>query len=197
VTSVPQRDVIERAIESLDFLVVMDTMPMEITGYADVVLPECTYLERYDGIRSATNREPSIALRSPAVLPKYDSKPAWWMAKEIGSRLGLEDYFAYGDFEEVIAWQLNEMGSSLEEMKKIGVKNYKRKSGSLYLEPGKPYAFPTPSGKLNSIPTIWRPAVLILCRSILHMILRTQDFTDSIMEGRPCIRSAERSTIRI
>jgi thiosulfate reductase/polysulfide reductase chain A len=149
VTSVPQRDVIERAIESLDFLVVMDTMPMEITGYADVVLPECTYLERYDGIRSATNREPSIALRSPAVLPKYDSKPAWWMAKEIGSRLGLEDYFAYGDFEEVIAWQLNEMGSSLEEMKKIGVKNFKRKSGSLYLEPGKPYAFPTPSGKIE------------------------------------------------
>jgi thiosulfate reductase/polysulfide reductase chain A len=41
-------------------------MPMAVTGYADVVLPECTYLERYDGIRSATNREPSIAIRVPA-----------------------------------------------------------------------------------------------------------------------------------
>ena len=149
VTSVPQRAMIEKAIESLDFMVVMDTMPMEITGYADVILPECTYLERYDGIRSATNREPSIALRHPAVPPKYDSKPAWWMAKEIGMRLDLQAYFDYNDFEEVIAWQLNEMGSSLEEMKKIGVKNFKRKSGSLYLEKGKAYEFATTSGKIE------------------------------------------------
>jgi len=149
VTSVPQRSMIEKAIESLDFMVVMDTMPMEITGYADVILPECTYLERYDGIRSATNREPSIALRSPAVPPKYDSKPAWWMTKEIGRRLDLDAYFGYEDFEEVIAWQLNEMGSSLEEMKKIGVKNFKRKSGPLYLKKGEAYEFPTNSGKIE------------------------------------------------
>ncbi len=36
------------AMQNLDLLVVVDTMPMEITGWADVVLPECTYLERYD-----------------------------------------------------------------------------------------------------------------------------------------------------
>ena len=149
VTSVPQRDLIEKAIASLDFMVVMDTMPMEITGYADVILPECTYLERYDGIRSAPNREPSIALRSPAVPPKYDSKPAWWMAKEIGERLSLGDYFDYKDFEEVLDWQLNEMGSSLEEMKKIGVKNFKRKSGNLYMQKGKKHEFYTPSGKIE------------------------------------------------
>ena len=122
---------------------------MEITGYADVILPECTYLERYDGIRSAPNREPSIALRSPAVPPKYDSKPAWWMAKEIGNRLGLAEYFNYNDYEEVIDWQLKEMGSSLEEMKKIGVKNFKRKSGALYMQEGKTHEFSTPSGKIE------------------------------------------------
>lgn len=149
VTSVPKREVIEEAIQSLDFMVVMDTMPMEITGYADVILPECTYLERYDGIRSATNREPSIALRSPAVPPKYNSKPAWWMAKEIGNRLGLAEYFNYNDFEEVIDWQLKEMGSSLEEMKKIGVKNFKRKSGPLYMQKDKTHEFATPSGKIE------------------------------------------------
>ncbi|MGI9531753.1 molybdopterin-containing oxidoreductase family protein [Lutimonas sp.] len=149
VTSVPQRALIEEAMNALDFMVVMDTMPMEITGYADVILPECTYLERYDGIRSATNREPSIALRSPVVAPKYESKPAWWMAKEIGNRLGLQDYFDYDDFEQVISWQLEKMGSSLEEMKKIGVKNFKRKSGSLYLKKGAAYEFPTQSGKIE------------------------------------------------
>lgn len=149
VNTVPQREVIEKAIEALDFMVVMDTMPMEITGYADVVLPECTYLERYDGIRSATNREPSIAVRIPAVEPKYDSKPAWWMTKQIGERLGLQDYFQYDDFKDVIAWQLEQMGTSMEEMEKIGVKNFKRKSGPMFLEKGQPYEFPTNSGKIE------------------------------------------------
>lgn len=147
--SIPNRALLEEAMNELDFLVVLDTMPMDITGYADVVLPECTYLERYDGIRSATNREPSIAVRFPAAKPMYESKPGWWVAKEIGNRLGLNEYFNYNDYEEVIAWQLNEMGTSLEEMQKIGVKHYPRKSGGLYLKDGEVYEFPTPSGKVE------------------------------------------------
>lgn len=147
--SIPNKKLLEDAIEALDFMVVIDTMPMDVTGYADVVLPECTYLERYDDIRSATNREPSIAVRIPAVEPKYDSKPAWWMAKQIGERLGLGDYFNYDDFKEVIEWQLKEMGTSLEEMEKIGVKNYPRKSGPMYINEDETYHFPTASGKIQ------------------------------------------------
>ena len=149
VSTLPQRERTLEAIDAVEFMVVVDTMPMEITGYADVVLPECTYLERYDGIRSATNRTPSIAVRTPVVEPKYDSKPAWWISKEIGERLGLHDYFNYNDFEEVIEWQLKELGTSLEEMKKIGVKVFDRKSGPLFLREGENYVFATPSGKIE------------------------------------------------
>ena len=49
-----------------NLVVVVDTIPAEITGYADVVLPECTYLERYDDLRNSAEREPSLALRVPA-----------------------------------------------------------------------------------------------------------------------------------
>jgi len=147
--SIPNKKLLEEAINSLEFMVVVDTMPMDVTGYADVVLPECTYLERYDDIRSATNREPSIAVRIPAVNPKYDSKPAWWMAKQIGERIGLGDYYNYKDYKEVIEWQLEKMGTSLEELEKIGVKNYPRKSGSLYLIENEDYDFPTESGKIE------------------------------------------------
>lgn len=149
VKSVPQRQFIEQAMNDVEFIAVVDTMPMEITGYADVVLPECTYLERYDGIRSATNREPSIALRMPAAKPRFDSKPAWWMAKQLGEKLGLHEYFNYDDFKEVISWQLEQMGTSLEEMEKVGVKKFERKSGPMYLEDGQPYEFATDSGKIE------------------------------------------------
>ena len=44
----PTRPRRSKAIETLDLLVVVDTMPSEIAGYADVVLPETTFLERHD-----------------------------------------------------------------------------------------------------------------------------------------------------
>jgi thiosulfate reductase/polysulfide reductase chain A len=122
---------------------------MDITGYADVVLPECTYLERYDGIRASTNRVPNIALRMPAVEPKYESKPAWWMAKQLGERLGLGAWFDYDDFSEVLDWQLRKVGTSLEEMQKIGYKEFDRKSGSPYLADGEEYTFQTNTGKIE------------------------------------------------
>ncbi len=95
------------------------------------------------------NREPSIALRMPAVEPRFDSKPAWWIAKQLGEKLGLHDFFNYQDYKEVIAWQLKEMGTSLEEMEKIGVKKFKRKSGSMYLSENQDYEFATDSGKIE------------------------------------------------
>ena len=147
--ALPDRPMLDRAIQSLDFIVVVDTMPMEITGYADVILPECTYLERYDTLRAAPNREPSVALRAPAVKPKFDSKPSWWMAKKIGERLGLGEYFKYEDYAEVLDWQLKQMGTSLNEMKKIGVKKYPRKSGPLYTPEGEKLILATPSGKIE------------------------------------------------
>ncbi len=143
-----QRKTIE-AINNLDFLVVVDTMPMEITGYADVVLPECTYLERYDSLRVVQGRNPNIALRAPAAKPKYNSKPAWWMAKELSKHMGLEEYFAYDSLEETLDWQLKEIGSSLEEMKRIGVKNFPREYGNLYFEENEDIEFNTNTGKIE------------------------------------------------
>ncbi|NOR86360.1 MAG: molybdopterin-dependent oxidoreductase [Bacteroidales bacterium] len=147
--TIPNKQILQEAISAVEFIVVVDTMPMDIVGYADVVLPECTYLERYDGIRSATNRTPSIALRMPARKPKYESKPAWWIAKQLGERLGLQDFFNYEDYSEVIDWQLKEMGSSLEEMQHLGVKNFPRTSGSPYYAEGEEIKLKTNTGKIE------------------------------------------------
>ncbi len=147
--TLPQTDRFLEAVDNVEFIAVVDTMPMEITGYADVVLPECTYLERYDSIRTSPNREPFIALRMPAAEPLGDSKPADWMAKELGKRLGLEEYFDYEKYSDTLDWQLKQVGSSLEEMKKIGVKKFERKSRPLYLKEDENLQFNTPSGKIE------------------------------------------------
>jgi len=142
------RPQLQAAIDSLDLVVVIDTLPAEITGYADVILPECTYLERYDDLRNSGERHPSLALRMPAFEPRYDSKPGWWIAKQLGHRLGLDAYFPWEDYTEVLDWQLQQVGSSLEEMQRIGVKNFPRTTPK-YFTPGQAVSFRTPSGKIE------------------------------------------------
>lgn len=151
--TLPQKDQLKKAMDAIEFMVVVDTMPMEITGYADVVLPECTYLERYDDLRLSPNREPYIALRMPATEPYAETQPASWIAKQLGERLGLGAYFDYEKYEDTLDWQLKQVGSSLEEMQKIGVKKYDRKTGPLYLADGEPYEFNTNSGKIELFST--------------------------------------------
>jgi thiosulfate reductase/polysulfide reductase chain A len=85
----------------------------------------------------------------PAIEPMYDTKPGWWISKQIGERLGLHEYFNYNDFSEVIDWQLKQVGSSLEEMKKIGFKSIPRKNGPLYIGDGEDFTFNTNTGKVE------------------------------------------------
>lgn len=147
--ALPDQETTLKAIDALELMVVIDTMPTEITGYADVILPECTFLERYDMLRKSPHREPNIALRMPATEPKYNSKPADWMARELGIRLGLEAWFPWNNIEEMLDWQLKQIGSSLEEMKRIGVKKFPRTSDDLYFAPGEDISFNTNTGKIE------------------------------------------------
>jgi thiosulfate reductase/polysulfide reductase chain A len=142
------RPKLKQAADSLELIVVVDTMPAEVTGYADVILPECTYLERYDVLRNSGARTPSLALRMPAFEPRYDSKPGWWIARELGFALGLQKYFPWKDYAEVLDWQLKQVGSSLAEMQRIGVKHFPRKS-PMYFRKGEHPRFWTPSGKIE------------------------------------------------
>ena len=58
-------------------------------------------------------------------------------------------YFPWKDYEEVLEYQLQELGTSLEEMKTIGIKKFDRSSGALYLKDGEDYEFNTNTGKIE------------------------------------------------
>jgi len=146
--TLPQPEKTIEALKALELVVAIDIMPMEITGWADVVLPECTYLERYDDIRVSPGRESTVALRAPAFEPEYDTKPASWIAKELGKKLGLEKYFPWETFEDYLDYRLKSIGSSLEEMKKIGVKKLPHDDDLYYLN-GEEYEFATNTGKIE------------------------------------------------
>jgi thiosulfate reductase/polysulfide reductase chain A len=153
INTIPNQANTLKAIQNLDLLVAIDTMPMEITGWADVVLPECTYLERYDDLRISPHRKPAIALRSPASAPLYSSRSGYWIARELSKKLSLEQYFPFEKQEDQLDWQLKKIGSSLQEMLKIGVKTFERDADDLYITPSAPAFFYTDSGKIELVAT--------------------------------------------
>ncbi|NIR41015.1 MAG: hypothetical protein GWO22_35350, partial [Actinobacteria bacterium] len=50
----------------------------------------------------------------------YDTKPGWWIARELGLRLGLERWFRWETIEEWLDRRLLSIGSSLDRMRDEG-----------------------------------------------------------------------------
>jgi thiosulfate reductase/polysulfide reductase chain A len=145
--AMPNEEETIRAIRNLDLMVVVDVIPSEIAGWADVVLPESTYLERYDDLNVEVFRDPFVALRQPVVLSPEDQKPNWWIARELALRLGLGAYYPWHDIQEYLDHRLKAVGSSLAELKRHGLVRGSRPP--LYFEDGIAPEFPTPSGKIE------------------------------------------------
>jgi thiosulfate reductase / polysulfide reductase chain A len=142
-----QKETVE-AIMKLDLLVAVDVMPFDTVMMADVILPECSYLERHDALAVSKGRSLSVTLRQPVVPPLYESKPGWWIAKELATRLDLGEYFPWKTLEEKIKGQCAEWGVDYEELKKVGT-IVSPASATPYITALTPPEFKTTSGKIE------------------------------------------------
>ncbi|MCK6550495.1 molybdopterin-dependent oxidoreductase [Myxococcota bacterium] len=147
IQTMPERKKVLEAIEKLDLMVVVDVLPVEIAGYADVVLPEASYLERYDDLLGVSWHTGGVALRQPAIPPIGDSKPGWWIARELGHRLGLGDYFPWKDVEEYLAKRCELSHVDFEALKREGF--IPAKKTPTVIEDGLVPTFATKSGKIE------------------------------------------------
>ncbi len=157
--SVPMVDRTKEALRNLDLVVAIDVLPQDHIAWADVVLPEATYLERFDELSAVAYKTPFISFREPAIEPMYDTKPGWWIARELGLRLGLESYFKWEDAEEYLDIRLRSVGLDLDGL---------REQSGVVVQPGRPYLedftdespFGTPSGKIQLASTVLADAGL-------------------------------------
>lgn len=145
--SVPDQISTRKAIDQLDFLAVGEIRPTKPTWYADVILPEDTYLERYNSLYAVSGwHEQYLAIRQPVVKRLYNTRPSWWIVKELGKRLGLEKYYPYEEYEDVIRYQLRETGISYTKLKREGIITFPAKQ---FLNPGEIYSFNTSDKKVH------------------------------------------------
>ena len=193
--TVPNVPRTKEALQNLDFVLAIDVLPQDHVAWSDVVFPEATYLERYDELWACGHKTPYIALREPAIEPLYQTKPGWWMARELGLRLGLETFFPWQTAEEYLNQRLSSIGMDLDQL---------RKQNGVVIQKGKPYLanfeatggspFNTPSRKVelysealstaghSPLPDYQPPAEgpagyfrLLYGRSPVHTFARTQN----------------------
>ncbi len=145
--ALPARQETIKAIQHLDLMVAIDVLPAEVTGWADVVLPESTYLERDDDVAAPSWKRPFLSLRQQVVPPMYDSKPGWWIAKELASRVGLAEYFPWKDAREYVDARLRAGGFDVAKARASGV--ILGKPVATCEEEGLPVQIPTDSKKIE------------------------------------------------
>jgi thiosulfate reductase / polysulfide reductase chain A len=140
VLSLPDRQKTLDVFGKLDFITTIDIIMNDTAWFSDVVLPEASYLERYDPLVQVGNR---IFIRQPVIEPQGDAKSALWIFKELGSRLGLKDFFQYTDDEDYLRQQLAPLNVSLEEIRLQGYIELPEESNE------NEFNWSTPSGKIE------------------------------------------------
>jgi thiosulfate reductase/polysulfide reductase chain A len=145
--AIPGRKELIEKIQAVELLVAVDVLPSEICGWADVVLPEATFLERDDDVWNGPWKRPFIAIRRAAVPPLEESRPGWWIAKEIATRTGHGDWFPWKDATDYVKARLGVKGLSYEELARSGV--LLGEQGPTCEEEGREIAFETDSEKVN------------------------------------------------
>ncbi|MBU1137343.1 MAG: molybdopterin-dependent oxidoreductase [Proteobacteria bacterium] len=144
----PQRQ--KASFDHCDLLVAIDTHYGEFSWYADVILPESTYLERESTICVQKGLKPRLAVRRKAVEPEADTKPAWWIFKELAKRLDIAEHFPYNTIEELWDWQLEPTGFSMKDFDQKGFISL-TDDPIMYDPKNLEGQFATPSGKIEII----------------------------------------------
>ncbi len=145
-TSLPDAEAVKHALDKLGLLVSIDVRYSETGWYSDVILPESTYLERANLLAQMPGPVPAFFMRDQAIAPRFDSRPAWWIFREILRRLGVKEALDFETIEELWNWQLEGTGVTIAEMRETGVVPL---AAAPKLIPREALKFPTPSGKIE------------------------------------------------
>ncbi len=136
IQTIPDQALTIKMLEQMDFVMVCDVMPTDITMYADILLPESSYLERYDHIQTGTQwnfadpHQQFIAPRMPLVSPTaadHERKESVWIVNELAKRMGYGQHIKVKSAEDMINTMLAGANLTIEQLVK---------EDGIHLQPG-------------------------------------------------------------
>ena len=141
-----------KALQKLDLIVASDVNFGGTTALADVILPESFFLERSDPLQMGSSLKPAINRRIACVSPRYDTRPMWWILKELANRLGVGQYFPYETAEDIWNYQLADLDIKIEDFEPKGFVSLSDKA--IWWDRQDGINFKTPSGKIEFVSNI-------------------------------------------
>jgi thiosulfate reductase/polysulfide reductase chain A len=125
-------------IHKLDFMMTVDITMSDTAWMADLVLPAPSYLERQDPVSAflASSSCSGVLTRDPIVPAMFESKPVFWIVKELAKRLDLGEHFDF-TIEDFRKAQLKKLPEVAPALKNDGVYNIVGHSHRIH--EGKPF----------------------------------------------------------
>jgi thiosulfate reductase/polysulfide reductase chain A len=125
-------------IHKLDFMISVDIAMSDTAWMADLVLPAPSYLERQDPVSAflASSACSGVLTRDPVVPALFESKPVFWIVKELAGRLNLAEHFDF-TIEDFRKAQLKKLPEVARALKNDGVYNIVGHSHGIH--EGKPF----------------------------------------------------------
>ncbi len=158
-TCMPDPEQQKEYFDHCDLLVSIDTHYSEFGWYADVILPESMFLERDNHIIVQKGLKPRLAVRRKIVEPRFDTKAAWDIFRQLAVRMGVEEYFPYETIEEFWKWQLEPTGFTMKDFEDKGFIELTDRP-VFYDRDELEGRFKTPSGKIEIISEVLEKAGL-------------------------------------
>ena len=140
IQTIPGQEKMKDVLKQMDFVMCVDVMPTDATMWADILLPEVSYLERYDYIKTGTQwdfadkHQQYITARMPLAAPMFERKDQVYITNEIAKRMGYEKDIPVQTIEEMVEKNLSVAKLSIAQL---------IKEDGIHLREGKdPYKMP-------------------------------------------------------
>lgn len=111
------------ALRQIPFIVSFSSFADETAQYADLLLPEPTFLERYEDHFFEGLGYPGVGLRQPVLPARHDTLSVGDFFLRVASEIGgpVAQAFPWKTYEELLRYRLGEIGAGWERLKELGV----------------------------------------------------------------------------
>ena len=111
------------AFAKVPLVVAMTSFMDESALHADLVLPEPTFLERFEDHFVEGLGYPGVALRQPAISPLYDTMSVGDFLLDVTRRIGgpVAEAFPWNNYQSVIRNRLSEVGTDWNTLRDLGL----------------------------------------------------------------------------
>lgn len=111
------------ALEQVPLVVAYTSFMDETATYADLVLPEPTYLERYEDHFIEGLGYSGVGLRQPAIIPRHDTRTVGDFLLQVSDAMGepLSGAFPWQTYQGLIQYRLLGVGTDWNTLQELGV----------------------------------------------------------------------------